>query len=362
MDAPLFLLHLRRSLHPGLALVLVGTGLLVVLGAPQGARDVLRAGIDSQALERGLRRADLALALGLVLAPVLAAAAVRSQRAIESGERLWLLTRPVSRARVAVSSWAGALAGACLWLALLGLAVEAWAAGGGATWRPAGELEIVEPERRGAAGVLGWTSPTASPRPDGARARLSANLLGSYNEVEAFELRVVDAAGAGRASGPVQPAARTVVEVDLPAGAAPLSFELEAMGAERSLALRGARLELFLPATERGGTWGLALRAALVLGALLSLGMGLGAWLRPASVLLLLLGGYALVWLETDRLDGTLLARWLPGYDLPRALALVGEGRAPAELGIAPWLGAALLVTLGHCLQRISLGRWRSGP
>ena len=394
MDLPLFLLHLRRALHPALGLVLAGTALLVLVGAPQGAGEVLSSGIDSAALARGLRRADLAFALLAVLTPVLLVGVARALKRVDDGERLWILSRPIPRHRVALSTWGGALAGGLLWLGAVGIAVELRAGGGAGSWRPAERLGLSSPERD-AAGVLYWITETG-PRPPGCAARLTTGLFGSYNQVESFELSVRDGAatesGAGElagapvapgseaategptlsarrfasappfASGEAQPNRRTVVEVELPAGEGALLFALHARGARSQMQLNRPRLELYRPVHERAGIAGLLLEVALALAGALALALGLGAWLSPASCLLSILGGYVLVWLETDALDGTWVARWLPGYELPRALALLAEGRVPRTLPTQAWLGALALVLIGLFMHRAALGRWRSGP
>jgi hypothetical protein len=371
MDLPLFLLHLRRALHPALGLVLAGVALVVLAGAPHGAREVLRAGIDSEALTRGLRRADMLFALLCLLGPALLLTVARALRRVDDGERLWLLSRPIARHRIALSIWGGALAGALVWLSLVGIAVELRAGGGASSSQPAAELELGTPSRDGE-GVLYWSSETGR-RPAGCAARLSMGLFGSYNEIEAFELAVHEGAAAADypavfptsapdATGIAEPNRRTAVEVELPAGEGALLFSLRARGAVRSVQLERPLLELYLPADERAGTLGLLLEVALILAGTLALALGLGAWLSQASCLLGILGGYVLVWLETDALDGTWVSRWLPGYDLPGALALVAEGRVPRSLPPQAWLGALVMVLVGLLLQRAALGRWRSGP
>jgi hypothetical protein len=362
MNLPLFLLHLRRALHPGLWLLLAGTSLLVVLGAPQGAGDVLQSGIDSAVLARGLRRADLGFALLIVLLPTLLVGVARTFRRLDDGERHWLLSRPVSRACIALSSWAGGFAGGLLWLCAVGLGCELHAGGGAASWRAGDELELTEIRRDAGEGTLLWRSQSAQ-RPPGCLARLTTGLFGSYNEVEAIELGARAASSVTPfATGRAEAGRKTVVEVELPPGGETLLFTLRARGARSQLDLNAPRLELFLPSPERAGTWQLLLRVALLLAGSLALALGLGAWLSPASSLLLLLGGYALAWLESDSLDGTWLARWLPGYDLPVTLALVAEGRGPATTPAEAWLGALALVLLGLAAQRAALGRWRAGP
>jgi len=362
MNRPLFLLHLRRALHPGLALLFLGTTLFVLAGAPHGVRDVLQAGTGSAALARGLRRADLAFALLALLAPALLLQSALVFPRLERGERCWLLSRPLSRGRIALSTWAGGLTGALLWLVLVGLACEFAAGGGGPSWRAAGELELLTPKRgEGPEGLLSWRC-ESGPRAPGCLARLRLELFGSYNDVEAFEL---SARGAGAAQpfaeGSAAPNRLTRVEVALPAGDAALVFRLRAKGAQHPIVLNRPRLELFTPMAERMAIVHLLARVALCLAGALALARGLSAWISPPSTLLALLGGYVLVWLESDSLDGGWLARFLPGYGLPRALALVAQGRGPRAVGGELWLGAVFLVLVGLFAQRAALRRWRKG-
>lgn len=360
MNLLLFRLHLRRALHPGLALLLVGTAILVIVSrGPQA--EVVGAGADSRQLLRGLLRTDVAFALLAVLVPLLLASVAGCFGRIDARERHWLLPRKVSRSAIVVSAWAGAWIGALLWLAAIGALCELAADGSEPSLRASSELEMEDVRRIGDEGKLGWLTSSAE-RPAGSVARLSLGLFGAYEQVDRFELSSHGApAEEAFAVGTAQPGMRTIVEVALPPGSEDVWLEFHARGATGTLTLHDTELQLFVPAGERAGTFHFLLRAALALGGSLAIALGLGAWLRPASLLLLILGGYGLLWLEADSLAGSVVEAWVPGFDLPGAMTLLSQGRSAGTLPIETWLGTAVLVLVGLSLFRLALGRWRLG-
>jgi hypothetical protein len=94
---------------------------------------------------------------------------------------------------------------------------------------------------------------------------------------------------------------------------------------------------------------GVAQRVALASCAWVALAFGLGAWLRAPLVLLVL----AATWIAAWWSDGSerWLPRWLPGGDLARVLAVVGEGRAAAPLDALDGIATAACIAVGLALS-----------
>jgi|GEM_PF-2558014 len=359
MSFALFRLHLRRALPAPLTAAVLVVALLLWLS--RRAADPVRAAEAAAQLARGAWRAELCLALLALLAPILLAIAAGDLPRLARRERHWLLPRRLSRSAISLSSWGGTCAGALLWLALVGLACELGAGRAEASLREGHELVLAELEHFGPGKDLRWRSPCPD-RPPGSVVQLSLGLFGDYGGVDHLELSSHVARGAEAfATARAAPGLRAVLEVPLPPDGDAPWLEFRARGSVGSLALHDTRLLLLEPAPERSGSLRFLAQAALTLGAVLALALGLGAWLSPASALLLLLGGYGLAWLEADALAGSWLARWLPGFELPRALGLLGQGRVPGGLPPESWGGAVLLVLLGLGLHRWALGRWRPG-
>lgn len=361
MNLQLFQLHLRRALHPGLGLLIVATWVFVV-ATRRGASALGDGAASTDALLRGLLRADLTFVLLTVSVPLLLAGVAGSFGRLDSQDRHWLLPRRVSLSSIVLSSWAGSWVGALVWLGLIGVSCEFVAAGGARSLQQDRVLRMEEIGRLGAGGDLGWRT-HKSAWPEGSVARFSTSLLGNYGEIERLELSShVLPNGPAFATATAEPGLRTMVEVSVPEGDGHVWFQFRAEGVTRALMLRDTELRLFVPASERTGLVQFLSRVALVLAGVYALALGLGAWLGPASLLLLLGGSYGLLWIEAESLVGTWLETWVPGFDLPQALELLSQGRAPVPLPTRSCLGAGVLVLTGLCLQRVALGRWRSGP
>jgi hypothetical protein len=356
MNLLLYRLHLRRALNPVLGVLLLGVGLFVI-----GSRRVGAQFLDTEESSIQLLRADVVFALLAVLVPLLLAGVAGTFRRLDESERHWLLPRRISRSSIAISTWTGVLSGALLWLVAIGLSCELTGEGGEPSLREAQSLEMQQVGRVGTEGDLVWLTPGFE-RPAGSVARLGLGLFGNYGEVEAVELIVRESQDADAFDvGTAQPGMHTLIEVELPAGHDALHFEFRARGVSKALMLHDTKLRLFVPASERAAVLSFLLRIALTLTGLLALVLGLGAWLSPASLLLALIGGYSLLWLEAEALAGSFLERWLPGYDLPAAFGLLSQGRASQALPVETWLGAGVLVLVGLSLHRLAMGRWRLG-
>jgi len=362
MNVHLFLLSLRRALHPGIGVALAAVAALVLTGRGIAGET---AQLEGTALgARALLRSDLVFALLFVLVPAVLAGAARVFPRLAEGERFWLVPRRASKASIALSAFAGTWLGAVLWLAAIGGLCEVFAGGDAPSLQASVPLELQDRRAVGEEIRVRWTSSLPA-RPEGCVVRLAVGVYGSYNEIEAFELATLTPAGDVHAVGSAAPGRVLDVEVPVPAAGETVEFELFARGAQRAIVLNRPRLQLYVPRTERWSTWLVLGEVALMLGAALALALGCGPWLSVPSLLLFVLGGYALLWLELDALGastaGEFVLRALPGAQLPESFSEFAEGRSPQALAGSTWLGGLALIALGLAAFHRGLGRWRSG-
>ncbi len=361
MNLRLFQLNVRRGLSPLLGVGLVLVALLIELGVE--LPDSVGLGSERPgALLRGLRRSDQWLALLLVLLPAAVLQASRIWTRTEQRERLWLLQSSASKASLCLSSWAGAWSAGLVWLVLAAGLCE-WSAAGagqGDEWRLDSSLQMHDVQRFGEGGHLRWTS-TVTPAAKDGLVRFSVGLYGLDNQAQSFELRSIDARGEVHGTVTVEPASRSILEVAVPAAGGEVPFEFLAHGARRTLALHGPQLDHFVPTTRFGPTLYLMQRIVLLLAVAQALVLGIGAWFTAPTALLYVVAGYALLWVEGDRLAETWVASWIPAFDLPAAIGWIAAGRGPGSVSMSSFLGALVLIGLGLGLLHLGLGRWRSG-
>ena len=105
-------------------------------------------------------------------------------------------------------------------------------------------------------------------------------------------------------------------------------------------------------------TLSIAVRLALALCAWLALALGVSSFVSPATAAFAVLAAWVPHWWADERAS-EITVRFLPGADLFDALAIVGDGRAPAMPAIGTLGGTAILVVLGLGLARIGMRRWR---
>jgi len=337
---------------PLLAAAVASSHLWSGSGTARGARDIVAAARGAGALSP---EADAARAAWIVAALAIAAAAAARASAIgrewRTRDALWLGASSAHRAAVALAWIAGVALGAALLAALTAALV---AAPSGPPDRPL--------ERRVDAG------PDRSLRlPPGGRVvhELGAALdeRGRVLRVRAFPTVGGDAptttlvVRSGDAAARAVLARRTAIDLRLPDGAR--TFTVENAGEGVAALIGPAPFEVWAPTDALlGGHARLAGQVARIAATLAAFGLLAGAWLRPGIAAGLALA--ALVGLEG--LAGGLVAPAL-GARGPLALGLdaVADGRAPAPVSAAEWLGTAALALVSAVLTGPSLTRPRAG-
>jgi hypothetical protein len=350
MHAGLVLLSFRRALHPGVWLP--SLALLAFAATREHAPDVAAA----------FRRQELWLVPSLFVLPLLvrrAAGIVPRWRAADAD---WRATRGASRAVHLASAWFGTwLAGAALLVATAAVA-GGWHDERALRWsravaHPAASLVTDEPVRVPLDLTLDETT-------EHVHLQLHPSVAPGRGPAAQVELRLVTGDGAdevehAQSVGTVHGRGELRIALAAPAGNGrgelPLTAVLRRVGGSGYVVFPADSSELldgFRGVTFLAGP--MLPRALALLAAALALAIGLGAWMRPG----LAAGCVLCVWLVPFA--------WrvghgvLPGGDLVRSLAHLGDHLAPPPVPALSWLGALVLVALGLGLARRGLRSWRS--
>ena len=358
LRAGLVALAARRVLRPGW-LLLVAAVLVLAATHDWGFAESVVADASTAVLARGrARQGTWAVAL-LVLAPALLHRGGRAAAEWRRSEADWLAPRPLPRAAWLLSTALGTFAAGALLLSAAAAAAELRAGRGERAWRWARALEhpsfaLVEGDA-----ARSWVEPGLAREGAGARgaapdgARLLVRPTVAPGSGPAATVRVT--AAPELSAGPAVEAridGRARIALDLPAGAGPLTLTVERVGPGAVVVLPAGAVELVLPArSERLASLELLARVALGLAVVVALGLGLGAWMRPALATGTLLALAALPAISPAA------ARLLPAGDLSRAWRLVGEGLVPPPIAPAPLLVGLALVAGGLLLAERGLAR-----
>ena len=352
MIAGLVALAARRALAPGVLAILAAV-LVLALRADWGG-----AGGGAEHARASTREAAGSILL-LAIVPLLLVRAARTVGAWRSGEGDWLGSRAAGRRTILVSTWIGTWIGGAIVLAIAFAAIElsVGSLGSGArSLRRSGEIALPKPAWIEPGSPSAWTTgEDESDWPEGARARVELAFGAGSGASAEISLRARRDSPPGERLASARIASRGTVEVEIPPGTGPLSFEIacERPGARAYVA--SDAMEVWEPgARESAAGLEIFLRLALALGAWTALAIGLGAWMRPATAVLALLAAWIPAWLA-DRAPP-----WLPAADLWTALATAGEGRVPEAPDPRALAVLAALAALGVAIGAASLSRWRA--
>jgi hypothetical protein len=406
-SARLATLALRRTLAPGV--LLWTAALAVILAMNDWSTDViaLDAGDDSSgaAVSSGLARQGLWSGFCIALMPMIvirAASAVGRWRS--RGEVDWLGSRAAGRLTIATSTTCGVVLGA--WF----LVVAWWTLVATCTPRVDGSFQLagsvpapgavwvdgtharswsveLPPNVREAQSAVREMSSGASDVPAAAReqALIARDAPSSARDVPAdaherppttrlsgARVRVELGLGAGagpatevllraRSHGETTTArmhigTRGAIEVVLPDAADDVVVELELSVSDpdaRVLVLSDAA-QVWIPvASASAADRAIALRLCVASCAWIALAFGFGAWISAASAALCVIALWIAAWLADAP------CAWVPGIDLPEALAIAARGRVPPELDPRAYAGAFVALACGLALAASGLARWR---
>jgi hypothetical protein len=162
---------------------------------------------------------------------------------------------------------------------------------------------------------------------------------------------------------------RGSIEVTLPAGTDGVEFELACKGQDTRVCVLSEGVELWsLPAsspdipshhvTWQAATLAMLARFLLAMCAWLALAIGVSRFVSPATAALAVLAAWVPHW-WAEAGPTAFSSRWLPGVDLFDALAIVGDGRAPACPPLTTVLGTLVIVVIGIVLACAGLRSWR---
>ena len=279
------------------------------------------------------------------------------------GELDWLASAPVTRGALTLSAGAGlalAALGASLGLlALCGLAARAAGGPGSAPGQrlaaefaaPQIVLVDAEPVELSVDAPPGTEALEARVFPVGAAGHAAHGREGHATGGSASVRLAVERSGARRdATAPVGEC--TSLRVTVPDGSGPLRVALARAPGGPLVALDAGGLRALEPSPGAlAAPLALFWRTLAALGGWCALALGLGAWMGARLAGLLTLSGLLLAWLRDD------LATRSPLAGLDRALAVVGEGLAPAGVTASELAPCAGLAALGLALARAGLVR-----
>lgn len=343
----------RRGLRPAfVALVLVL--LVLALRHDWGFAASVVAGEGTAALARGHARQGVWAVALLCFTPLLVHRASRAAADWRARDADWIAPLPLGRSAWIAAQALGLLGGAALVFAAAALAAELPLERAGGAWRWVRTLEhpafaLVE----GDAGQS-WVQSGLAARPPGARLWCHPTVAPGSGPAASVRLSAATEGG-GAAEVLARLSGRAHVSLELPLGDGPVHLAVERVGPGAVVVLPPGALELVVPARAEGLASLELLARALLAGAVgIALGLGLGAWMRPA----LATGTLAALSLLPALFPAA--ARFLPAGDLPAAWRLVGEGFVPPPLA-APALAAGLgLLVLGAALAALGQRRGRS--
>ena len=349
----LALLCARRALPFYYLLALLAVLVLAATRDWGASPEVLRA-LGGDASSRAAARAGAYICAVLCVLPPLVARAGATLPRWRRADRDWIATRAASPLACLAMAWCGPLvAGAALLAAFLA-AGELAAGGSGPCLRRVRTLahepvRLVSGARDGAVTLAGLAAEDLEPG-DVLRIRL----VPVPGRGPSADVRLAARAG-GQALGSAQARVVDRGAIDLllsAAGAGPVALAL-ARGEEGAFVLlpRDSVELLRAGGRERGASAAAFLRALLALAAGSALALGLGAWMRGALAVLLVLAAWVLCW------SSGLGAERVPGAELFLVLRLLGDGVAPAWPGPALLACALALAALGLALARLG---WRA--
>ncbi len=350
-------LALRRALAPGILLWTAGLAAILSANDWGAGAAALGAELDAEladSVRAGLVRQGYWTAFALAIAPICvvrAAAVVAHWRA--TGEVDWLGSRAAGRLAIATSTACGAVLGAWTLVVAWSVLVAAKTPRADASYQLAGEVASPGGVWVDGAHARAWTADLPlGVRAAGTRVRVELGLgAGSGASTEVVLRARVDGreASARRRIG-----SRGTIEVELPAAAPAVALDLSVADRDARVLVLSDAAELWTPVADaRAADRAIALRLCAAACAWIALAMGFGAWISAPSASAAVLALWLAAWLA----DGP--CAWIPGADLPEALAIAAQGRVPRAVDPRAYAGALGALAVGLSLAASGLVRWR---
>jgi len=346
-------LELRRSLRLPLVLAVLGLGFVLLYIGGGGPSAELAESLQIDPLRaRGLERQSVWSGVLLFFVPIVLLRAGGTVSHWRRGECDWLGSRPTGRTPILAATWAGMSIGALLVLAMIVALIEGAQNGDAETFRYAGSYSLDEIRRIEPGESTRWTLPD----PGAVRGDRQAEVrvLVTRTLGQATSTRIVFGATRSGAHAEAEHhiLQRGFAAVFVPPGAGDVELSMRNVG-EGSLAiLTPGTFEIWMPVSERMASVSIAVRALVLLAALIALALGFGAWVGGATA-----AGLALTtWIVALSLD---LGAFVPGARLTRALGFVGDGRLPEPYDLRGLYGLALALVIGLGIGVRGIRSWR---
>ena len=364
----------RRTASRGAIVWAVFVAIALAMSSSTPPAAWLEAGASDPHVAGGLVRESAWSVFLLAVAPVLVLRAARDAAIWRRRDAAWVACRVVSNSTVLVSTWLGVVLASFILVSAWGALAE-FRAGVDSSppLRLVGSLAGPAQSVRGSTWIVG-TKPFVWRADENAACRAALAAGDAHARIEL-------GLGAGAACSVVMRARRTgeslddarawaeearasigtrgAIEVALPRGSGPLEFEIELGSPESRLFVLGERLEIHARSSGSHPA-ALAILARIALAALAwtAFALGCSAWVSPPTAALAVLAALAPAWWSEGARTASLA--WLPGADVFDALAIVGAGRVPSEIGLVGIGGAIAVACAGLALGLAGLARWRS--
>ncbi|MCE9596054.1 MAG: hypothetical protein K8S98_17835 [Planctomycetes bacterium] len=346
IERGVFALALRRAFGIGSLVVFVLTAFAIgwidwqgATGLPRGEAWVLR----------GLERRGLWVALIVLLGSAAIARAAGQFARWRAREFDWIAAVPVARARWLVSTWAGEVVALAMFLVVAAGFVELSIGESRAAERVVEVRALPRIALVDATSRVEWRFADA---PSDARARIELALAGGGR---AAEVRWRARRGEVSSATGAIVGLRKTLELALPPGEGPVTFDLERVGEGAIVVADPDGLCLAVPvASDRLATVAIALRLGPALAAAAALALGLGAWISAPSAFAATLAFWIAAWFTARP------SSFVPAADVFDALEFVAAGLVPPLPGAVSYVGAALLVVVGLVLA--AARPWKRNP
>lgn len=357
VERGLVALALRRTLGLGACVWTAALATAVALTLPAATAPVDAADVDVAA---GLARQSVWTAFLLGVGPLLVLRSTSQVAPWRRHDASWLATRAVSNTTIAVSTWLGACSAGVALAVIFGCLAELRRASITAPPVLRGSFELPRERRLTETTTLIWSATLDdSVRRSNAHARIELGLGPGAGAACAVSLRVRGHVHGEESTAIDRIGNRGTIEVRLPADEVSFEFELTSAPGEARVFVLSERGEVWSRDGHRhAASLAMFARLALALSVWVALALAFSCFVSGRTAACGVLALWTPLWFSSG-IPATGIARIWPGADLFDALAIVGEGRAPAAVGLEVVCAAIAIVTLSLGVCAIALRGWR---